>query len=56
LNYYGIWFLKAIGLAKDVKVTDLPEKLREQAEKLAGAKLPAAAAVPVAAKPDLVSA
>jgi hypothetical protein len=36
--------LKALGLAKDIKVVDMPKKLREQEEKLA------------AAKPELVSA
>ncbi|MBV9073409.1 MAG: acyl-CoA desaturase, partial [Acidobacteria bacterium] len=55
LNYYGIWMLKALGLAKDVKVVDMPEKLREQEEKIAAEKaaLPKPASV---AKPGLVSA
>src|SRR5437764_892858 len=43
LNYIGICVLKLVGLAKDVKVVDMPKKLREQEEKLA-------------AKPELVSA
>ena len=38
LNYYGICILKGLGLAKDVKVVDMPKKLREQEEKLASGK------------------
>jgi len=37
LNYYGICMLKALGLAKDIKVVDMPKKLQEQEEKMAAA-------------------
>jgi hypothetical protein len=35
LNYLGIRMLKIFGLAKDIKVVNLPEKLAEQEKKLA---------------------
>jgi stearoyl-CoA desaturase (delta-9 desaturase) len=35
LNYLGIRMLKLFGLAKDIKIVNLPEKLAEQEQKLA---------------------
>jgi stearoyl-CoA desaturase (delta-9 desaturase) len=50
LNYIGICALKFLGLAKDIKVVNMPQKLKEQEEKLA------ATGVPIGSKSQPVSA